>query len=155
AAWVHGYGHRLSWRALRWARSRCAVLYFGDSELLHHHAWPVRLAKEAVVRWFFHRCDAFLTIGDNHEAYYAPYGVPRGKMVRGACPVDVGRFRATLNAPDRPTRDEVRRRYGLPEEAVVALFLAKMIPIKRPGDLVEALARLLREGVPVHALFVG
>src|SRR5262249_1853023 len=89
AAWVHGYGHRLSWRALRWARGRCAVLYFGDSELLHHRAWPVRLAKAAVVRWFFRRCDAFLTIGDNNEAYYAHYGVPRGKMVRGACPVDV------------------------------------------------------------------
>jgi glycosyltransferase involved in cell wall biosynthesis len=155
AVWVHGYGFRLSWRALRWARGRSAVIYFGDSELLHHRPWLVRLAKSAVVRWFFRRCDAFLTIGDNNEAYYAHYGVPASKMVRGAYPVDVRRFQAALNEPGRPTRAEMRRRFGLPEDAVVALFLAKMIPIKRPGDLLEAVGLLRARGVRVHALFVG
>jgi glycosyltransferase involved in cell wall biosynthesis len=155
ALWVHGYGHRLCWRAVRWARGRCAVVYFGDSELLHQRSWFVRLAKAALVRWFLRRCDAFITVGDNNEAYYAHYGVPRSKMLRGCYPVDVKRFVEALADPDRPLRAEVRRRYGLPEDAVVVLFLGKMIPIKRPADLLEAVGLLRQQGVGVHALFVG
>ncbi len=155
ALWVHGYGQRSCWRALRWAQGRSAVVYFGDSELVHRRSWAARALKELVVRWFFRRCQAFISIGDNNEAYYRHYGVPPEKLFRGAYPVDIARFRARLAEPGRPGRDELRGKYGIPADATVVLFLAKMIAIKRPGDVVEAVGQLRRTNPGVHALMVG
>ena len=68
AVWIHGYGQRTSWRVLRWARRRAAVLYFGDSELLTRRGSVAKIVKRCVLPWFFRRCDGFLTIGDNNES---------------------------------------------------------------------------------------
>lgn len=155
ALWIHGYGNHSCRSALRWASGRAATLMFGDSELLRPRAWWRRAAKQVVLRRWFARCDAFLTIGDNNEAYYARYGVPAEKMFRGACPIDVGRFQDAVAAADRPSRAEMRTRYGLPQDAVVVVFSGKLIPLKRPGDLVLAMAELGRRGIPACALFVG
>jgi len=156
ALWLHGYGHRLSWRALGWARGRAASLLFGDSELRGRRPLAVRAAKQVLVRAFFARCDAFLTIGDANEAYYRHYGVPPERLFRGACPVDVARFRAALAAAGSGARRRARKRHDIPEDAFVLLMLGKLIDRKRPLDLVEAIARLehTRRG-PVWALFAG
>ena len=155
AVWIHGYGHRVCWRALRWTRDRAAAIYFGDSELLHGRSWLRRAVKTPFVRHFFRQCDAFVTIGDNNEAYYRQYGVPDQKMFRGACPVDVERFRNALQDPERPSRAAMRDRYGLPADATVAIYSAKMIPKKRPLDLVEAIGTLRDRGISVYALMLG
>ncbi|MCU0872329.1 MAG: glycosyltransferase family 4 protein [Pirellulaceae bacterium] len=155
AIWVHGYGHRSCRRTLRWAGERAATLLFGDSELLRPRSLWRRLAKQLVLRRLFRRCDAFITIGDNNEAYYAQYGVPYTKMFRGACPIDVRRFQDAVTADDRPSRAQMRAKFGLPEQGVVVVFSGKLIPLKRPGDLVQAIAELQRRGVDAYALFVG
>jgi glycosyltransferase involved in cell wall biosynthesis len=155
AIWVHGYGHRDCRRTLRWAGGRAAALMFGDSELLRPRSLWRRVAKQLVLRRLFRRCDAFVTIGDNNEAYYAQYGVPPTKMFRGACPIDVRRFQDAVTAADRPSRAQMRARFGLPEQGVVIVFSGKLIPLKRPGDLVQAIAELQRRGVDAYALFVG
>jgi glycosyltransferase involved in cell wall biosynthesis len=156
AVWIHGYSHRSSWRAYRWAvRNRRRILYFGDSELLAPRGLGTRLAKRLVLPGFFRRCDAFLTIGDNNEAYYRHYGVPNSKMIRGAFPVDVGRFRETLRSMDEEDRRRERQRLGLNGDALVGLFIGKFIDIKRPLDLVHAVDRL-RTAIPeLQALMLG
>jgi glycosyltransferase involved in cell wall biosynthesis len=151
AIWVHGYAQRLCWRAVRWARRRSAIVFFGDSELVHRRGLAARAVKRAVLRRFFGRCDAFVTIGDNNEAYYRHYGVPEAKLFRGAYPVDVARFARALRDADRA---DARRRYALPPEELVVVVLGKLEARKRPLDLVEALARL-GPGAPVRGLFVG
>jgi glycosyltransferase involved in cell wall biosynthesis len=155
AVWIHGYGFRVSWRALRWAQRRAAALFFGDCELLRPRSRWVRAMKAVVVREFFRRCSAFITIGDRNEEYYAHYGVPREKMFRGACPIDVRRFQAAVAAPNRLRRAELRARYGLPQEAVVVVFSGKLIDIKRPFDLLRAVELLVARQLPVAALYVG
>ena len=154
AVWIHGYGFRSNWRALHWAR-RTAVLYTSDSELLHPRSLKSRLLKTLPVRYFLSRCDRFITIGDNNEAYYRHYGVPAEKLVRGALPIDLTRFRQALADPARPTTAEMRSRWGLPKDAVVVAFAAKMIDIKHPADLIEAISRLRSRGVPIHGLMIG
>jgi glycosyltransferase involved in cell wall biosynthesis len=151
ALWVHGYSQRLCWRAVSWARRRCAIVFFGDSELVHHRRLTARAAKRAILGHFFRQCDAFATIGDNNEAYYRHYGVPEAKLFRGAYPVDVTRFTRALRATGRM---EMRRRYGLAEDDFVVVALGKLERRKRPQDLVEALSRL-GPGVPARALFIG
>jgi hypothetical protein len=97
--WLHGYSYRTMWRAARWAKGRAALLHFGDSELVHPRSWWRRTLKHAVLRRHFGRCDAFVTIGDNNEAYYQYYGVPKEKMFRGAYPIDFNRFQDSVRAP--------------------------------------------------------
>jgi len=155
AVWIHGYGHRASWRALRWTGRRAAALFFGDSELLRPRSLLRRAVKAVVVREFFRRCSGFITIGERNEGYYAHYGVPREKMFRGACPVDIRRFQATIAAHDRPLRTDLRARYGLPQDAVVVVFSGKLIDLKRPFDLLQALETLVADRLPVAALYVG
>ena len=156
AVWVHGYGHRTSWRTLKWANShRRRVLYFGDSELLAPRGWKSRLLKRLVLPKFFSRCNRFLTIGDNNESYYRHYGVPEDRMIRGSFPVDVARFRSAVDALSAADRTELRQHYGLHPEAFVVLFLGKMIDIKRPLDLVRAIDQLRNRQPKVQALMLG
>ncbi len=156
ALWVHGYGQGISWRALRWAkRSEAAVLYFGDSELVHDRSPLARGLKRLVLPGFFRRCDAFITIGDNNEAYYRHYGVGPDRLFRGACPVDITRFAAARERMSAVERGDLRRRFGLTAEAFVVALSGKLEPWKRPLDLAEAIARLADSPRPVAALFVG
>ena len=155
AVWVHGYSHRTSWRVLRWARSRARVLYFGDSELLSARGLASRLVKRVVLPRYFSRCDAFLTIGDNNEAYYRHYGVPEGVFYRGSFPIDVGRFQDAVSGLTEVDRRQLRASYGLSPDSVVVLFVGKMIDIKRPLDLIEAISRLRNVEPRIEALMVG
>ncbi len=116
---------------------------------------PSRVLKRLVLPWFFRQCDRFLSIGDNNEAYYRHYGVSDQKMVRGSFPVDVARFRQAIADLSAADRSVLRRKYGLQPDAFVVLFLGKMIDIKRPLDLVEAVDKL-RTGRPqVQAFMLG
>ncbi len=154
AVWIHGYGFRTNWRALSWARN-AAVLYTSDSELLHPRSLISRLTKSLLVRYFFRRCDRFITIGDNNAAYYRHYGVPEEKLVPGALPIDLARFRRALADTGRPSRSALRTGWNIPEDAVVVAAAGKMIAIKRPADLIAAVARLQSRNVPIHALLIG
>jgi glycosyltransferase involved in cell wall biosynthesis len=156
ALWVHGYGQGISWRALRWAkRNGAAVLYFGDSELVHDRSPLARMLKRLALPGFFRRCDAFITIGDNNEAYYRHYGVAPDRLFRGACPVDIGRFVAMREALGPKERHDLRHRFGLSDDAFVVALSGKLIPRKRPLDVAEAIARLQDSPRRVAALFIG
>jgi len=155
AVWVHGYAHRTSWRVLRWAQGRAKVLYFGDSELLAPRRLPARVIKRMVLPGFFRRCDAFITIGDNNEAYYRYYGVRQEKMFRGAFPVDVGRFQRAVSESGAAERADRRGKMGLAAGGFVALFVGKFIAIKRPLDFVRAVDRLRTAAPGVQGLMIG
>lgn len=155
AIWLHGYGHRICWRAASWAKNRAALVHFGDSELVHSRSWWRRMAKRALLRWHFGRCDAFITIGDNNDAYYRHYGIPREKLFRGACPIDVHRFRTTVQGATQQDVDGMRRRYGFPDTPLIALWAGKLEPRKRPGDFVAALQRLKDAAPQLGGVLVG
>jgi glycosyltransferase involved in cell wall biosynthesis len=156
AVWVHGYAYRTSWRVLRWARrNSVAVLYFGDSELLSQRSRIARSCKRVVVPHFFRRCDGLLTIGDNNEDYYRHYGVPDEKMYRGSFPIDVQRFRKAIGSLTGDDRSRLRIERGLSPDAVVVLFVGKLIGIKRPLDFVEAIARVRDAAPRIEGLIVG
>jgi glycosyltransferase involved in cell wall biosynthesis len=155
AIWIHGYGQRISWRAADWARRRAALIYFGDSELLRARTPKAKLLKRVVLPRFFARCDAFLTVGDNNEAYYRHYGVPDEKMFRGPCPVDMKRFISAGEQSSPENKREVRAGLRLAPGAFVVAQSGKIEPQKRPLDLVDAIGLLRMEGANVSALFIG
>lgn len=155
AVWIHGYSHRSSWRAYLWAvRNTRKILYFGDSELLARRNWRSKFLKRLVLPTFFSRCHAFLTIGDNNEAYYRHYGVTKSKMYRGSFPVDIERFQQALSMTEEE-RSRGREQQGLHAHAIVGLFIGKFISIKRPLDIVRAVQRI-RDKLPgLQVLMLG
>ncbi len=156
AVWIHGYSQRSSWRAYRWAKKWSRkVLYFGDSELLGPRNWKSRCFKRMILPWFFAGVDRFLTIGDNNEVYYEHYGATRDRFVRGAFPVDIGRFQRSIHGLTADDRTRLRAQAGLRSEAIVGLFVGKFISIKRPMDIVRA-AHKLKSTLPnFQAYMIG
>ncbi|MCP5155209.1 MAG: glycosyltransferase family 4 protein [Ectothiorhodospiraceae bacterium] len=140
--WVHGYAQRLAWRAWWWAIGRAATLYHGDSEPLRPRPLGLRIAKQAVLRPFFAGCDAVMCLGARNQAYYRAHGVAASRLFHMPPPVDRARLGAAIASARAEGRVALRRRLGLPAEAVVALFAAKLVAHKRPLDLVAALSRL-------------
>jgi glycosyltransferase involved in cell wall biosynthesis len=74
--------------------------------------------------------------------------VPPGRV----CVIPNGHPPERFEAPPDPT---LRARLGLPADARLVGLLANLRPLKRPGDLLEALARLGPDLASVHALWIG
>jgi glycosyltransferase involved in cell wall biosynthesis len=53
------------------------------------------------------------------------------------------------------TREELRRRYGFPPDAFIAITVGRLRPEKQQTDLIRAVAALAARSLPVHALLVG
>jgi len=158
AVMIHGYSHMTALRALRWCRGRgVPVLIWSDSELLHRRSAWRRAVKQVVLPPLFRRIDAFLTVGDNNEAYYRHYGVPEAKMFRTPFTIDEQSFSRVLSGRTR-IRAAVREQFGIPQNAFLALFVGKLRAGKRVGDLIVAIRAILREpgaGRPVCLALAG
>lgn len=148
---VHGYAHATCWIALLAARALgLPFLFRGET------VWPPpgsrRFSfKRHILRWFFRQVNFCLAIGSKARAFYRAYDVPEDRIVWSPYSIDLNGFRkAALNA--KPQRARMRRQLGLPPELPLILYAGKLIPRKRPGDLVEAVSQL---SSPASLVFVG
>jgi glycosyltransferase involved in cell wall biosynthesis len=66
--------------------------------------------------------------------------------------VDQAHFNA---AAVTETREQVRRRYGFPANAFIAITVGQLRPEKQQTDLIRAVAALVSRGRQIHALVVG
>jgi len=134
----HGYSHVTSMLGMLvcFARGIPVLLRF-ESHLLRPRAAWKRALKRLLLPRLFRRVSAFLTIGTKNEEYCARYGVPRERMFRTPYCVDNDRF-----ARESRMTDEERRAFraglGLDPERPVVLFSGKLVPLKRPMDLLRA-----------------
>lgn len=153
---VYGYTQRNSWRAMAWAkRNGRRVFMISDSELLQKRSRLLSLPKELLVRAAYRLSDAFLSVGDRNEEYYRRYGVPQKRIFRSPFTIDERRFRQAAAERDA-ARTSLRRQLGLREDAIIALFVGKLSPRKRPQDLLEAVRVVqTRRRATVHAVFAG
>ncbi len=136
---VMGWHSRSYWQAIRacW-RTGTPVLVRGDSQLPGDRGLVKRLVKRALYPRFLKRFAAALAVGTRSEEYFRHYGARR--IVRSPHFVENERFRARA-AEARAWRGELRARWGVPADAFVCLFAGKLVPKKRPLDLVRAVAR--------------
>ena len=98
-------------------------------------------ARAWVLPRLFRRCAAFLTQGTRNAEFYRSYGAPEEKLFLVPHAVDNDFFQQQ-HAALRPQRSELRRRLGLPDDAVLLLYAGRLAPEKRLGDLLEAVRRL-------------
>jgi len=153
AVLVYGYSNRMAWRAWRWAaRKGRLLLYVSDTNVLGDRGLLKRAAKQCVLRYFFRNIGIFCAASDRNLQYLKRYGASESRIRRCPLPVDLSRFTRMGDRERHSVRREARKRHGIPEEALAILFCGKLVPWKRPKDVLEAL-KLLKVRYP-HAVGV-
>ncbi len=110
---------------------------------------PWTLKTRLLLRQF----DGFLSPGQRVQEYLRWYGVPDYRVFRVPHAVDNDMFAATAARFQHPeARAAARQRLGIAPDAFVPLFVGKLVPSKRPTNIVRAAARL---GRGVSVVFAG
>ncbi len=163
AALVMGW-HLKSFIQTVWAARRLGLpaMARGDSQLGTPRSALKRMTKDVVYPTALRAFGAALYVGQRSRAYYEHYGYPGERLFFSPHCVDTEWFAARATAE---ARAETRRRAGIPEGAPVVLFAGKLMALKRPLDILEALGleafgmealgRGSGESRPVHVLVAG
>jgi len=109
-------------------------------------------------RMLFRGLSMGLPIGKSNARWYLNNGLKNDQLIKAPYFIDNARFAGQV-AQQQSERPALRQHWNIPEEAFCFLFAGKLQSKKRPQDLIEALALLLKEkpkGLPaVHLLIVG
>jgi glycosyltransferase involved in cell wall biosynthesis len=157
ALWIQGWQVAAYWQAVHEAKAAGVEVWLrGESnDLAPAPKWK-RPLKRLALGHLFERVDRFLYIGTANKRLYESFGVPESRLYSAPYAVDNNRF-ARQAAALRTERMELRRQWGIEDNAFCVLFCGKLIPKKRPMDLIEAAHTLGANGrLPnIHLLFAG
>jgi glycosyltransferase involved in cell wall biosynthesis len=132
-------------------RRRIPLLVRGDS---HLHGSRLRLLKQYVkypaYRFLLNVFSAYLVVGERAREYLRFFGAPEDLMFRSPHAVDNDWWALRSGQVNKLT---ARADWNIPANSVVALFVGRLVGVKRPHDFVEALAQL--SGRPIEGLMVG
>jgi len=136
-----GYRYASFWIAIAAAKSRRAPVLFGtDANSLQPRsggAWRMH-----VKRWLWPRlfrlADVVIVPSEASVEMMVSLGIPEKRVMVTPFVVDNNWWKEQVAHVDGSA---VRRHWGLPENALVVLFCAKLQPWKRPQDLLQAFAR--------------
>lgn len=128
------------------------VMVRGDSHLDTPRSLLKRVAKRLTYPLFLRLFDAALVVGKRNREYLEYYGYPCARMFDAPHCVDNGFFaeRSTSEAGEA-----IRSRLGIPSKSKVVLFAGKLVPFKRPLDVVEAVAVVRKNGIDAQVLVAG
>ena len=113
------------------------LIFRGDSHLLDAPA-PRRLKRWAL-RLVYSRCAVITYVGQANLDYFRAFGVPNEKLFHAPHCVDADHFTPRPNT--RESAENLRATLGLQGKRIV-LFAGKLIPKKRPRELLLAFIEL-------------
>lgn len=126
-------------------RLRVPALYRGDSHLLSGpRGW--RRTLWTIKTWLLLRqFSGFLSPGKRVTEYLDWFGVPDYRIFKVPHGIDNEMFAASAAPHQVPSaRAAARQAWGIDRDAFVVLFVGKLVPSKRPLNVVRAVARLER-----------
>jgi glycosyltransferase involved in cell wall biosynthesis len=155
AALVNGWNYKSAWQAIRscW-RTKIPVMVRSDSHLHSPRSAIKKAVKYPLYRAFIPRFDACLAVGTWAKEYYENYGARPERIFMVPHAIDE-EFFEQQRLQWAPQRTELRRRWGLDENAAVFLFAGKFIEKKRPLDFVRAIELAAKWGAQIWGLMVG
>ncbi len=139
---VTGWFLKTYWQAVvSCKRAGVPVLVRGDSQLTTPRSRALRFAKDALYPPLLRAFDGFLSVGARNRAYLVHYRVPSERIFAVPHVVDTERF-ATASRLTDEERTALRARMSASASDRVLLSVGRLVEMKRPLDLVEAVARL-------------
>lgn len=133
-------------------RAGIPVMVRGDSHLDTPRSALKRGVKELVNPLFLRLFDRALYVGRKSKAFYEHYRYPAHRLFFSPHCVDNNWFAARATAE---ARVQVRRSHGIGEDTFVVLFAGKLVPFKRPLDVITSAARSRSAGQLVEVLVAG
>lgn len=128
------------------------VMVRGDSQLGTPRSALKRGVKELVNPIFLRLFDGALYVGQKSKAFYEHYHYPASRLFFSPHCVDNDWFAARATAD---ARAQVRRSHGIREDTFVVLFAGRLVPFKRPLDVIDSAARCRSSGRPVEVMVAG
>jgi glycosyltransferase involved in cell wall biosynthesis len=128
------------------------VIVRGDSHLKTPRSALKGSVKSILYPGFLRLFDAALHVGERSRAYWMHYGYPESRLFFSPHCVDTSWFAARATAQ---ARAELRARIGIRPETKAVLFAGKLVPFKRPMDVVAAAAQLKADGRDLCVLVAG
>ena len=128
------------------------IMARGDSHLQTPRGAMKKLAKAFAYPRFLCLFDAALYVGERSRAYWRHYRYSSTRLFFSPHCVDAEWFaqRATPEA-----RAALRARLGIAPDRRVVLFAGKLVPFKRPLDLITAVSQLKSRGPETEVLVAG
>jgi glycosyltransferase involved in cell wall biosynthesis len=152
---VQGWYVKSYWQAMLacWQTST-PVLIRGDSQLVTQRSWLKKILKSYFYRWFIPKFAGYLAVGQRSKEYYLHYGADKDKVFFVPHAVN-NTFFADCRATLESQRQSIRQHWGIPESALVFLFVGKLIPKKRPEDFQQAIYLATKNSCEIFGLVVG
>lgn len=148
---VEGWSNVTNWLAAALGRLTDVDLLFRAETVARTEQNASGMLRNKAIRGFISSFDAVFPIGTSSQAFYDLFDYPEERRFLTPYAVDNEFFFAQAERY-RGQREEILTSIDLDPDLPVVLFVAKLIPRKRPGDLLEALAPLEGE---VQGVFVG
>ncbi len=121
-------------------RYKVPVLLRGDSQLSTTRSAMKRAVKYWPYRILLNSVAGHLVVGSANREYLQHYGVPESKLFDVPHAVDDHWFAAQSHAArDAGNRERERAALGIPVGAKVAVFVGRLVEMKRPLDFIRAL----------------
>lgn len=150
---VMGWYLKSFWQAIRACRRHgVPVMVRGDSQLGTPRGWLKQVAKEIIYPRILGQFDACLYVGKRNRDYLEHYGVPAERLFFSPHCIDNEAFSARAQSIDRAAS---RARLNITPDQKAVLFVGKLLEVKRPHDLMQALHILRGRGVNACGVFAG
>jgi glycosyltransferase involved in cell wall biosynthesis len=133
-------------------RLHLPVLVRGDSHLEMTRSALKRSVKAVINPVFLRLFDGALYVGQKSRAFYEHYHYPAHRLFFSPHCVDNDWF-STRATPEARTRIRGSRRIG--PDTFVVLFAGKLIPFKRPLDVIAAATICRAQGRAVEVMIAG
>lgn len=128
------------------------LLARGDSQLASPRSPLKRLAKSLAYPPLLRAFNAALYVGRRSRDYWRHYRYPADRLFFSPHCIDTDWFAARATAQ---ARRDLRERLGIAPERPAVLFAGKLLPFKRPLDLIAAVERLGQGGLGVAVIVAG
>jgi glycosyltransferase involved in cell wall biosynthesis len=150
---VPAYGNLYAWTTFVAGLLTKTPMIASSHSILYPRPWWRKLAKRILLPLMFRRMQAFLPQSTRSAELYAHYGAPINRIFLFPFAVDNDYF-IEQSRVYQPLKSELRRSLRIPTDAVVVLFVGKLVDRKRPLDVLRAVESLeFRDQTSV--IFVG
>jgi glycosyltransferase involved in cell wall biosynthesis len=138
---VFSWSYRSNLAVLRHFKGKIPIFFRGDSHLLDEQPGLKTGLRRTLLRWVYRHVDYAFYVGENNRQYFRKHGLKAEQLLFAPHAVDNRRFQENASAK---TAEALawRRQLGIPQDAIVFLFAAKLESKKDPELLLNAFARM-------------